>query len=144
MSSDRVCFEEGIQLDAPPERVWELVGNFARVDAWTLDLTVLDASGSEPGSIRQLRSGAHRLREQLVSREPDDMTLRYCLLEGGLPARDYVSELAVETVGPAACRVRWSASCTPVGISAARLEGGLRKAYRRNLEHLADLLATRP
>jgi hypothetical protein len=136
--------QEEIVIQASPRAVWEIVSDFEALDRWTVGIKVIHATGRGIGAVRTVRSGDRELRERLDGLDHGAMQLVYSVLSGPLPAENYVSTLCVHAAGPGRSRVCWSASCTPAGVEPARLERGLRRAYRRHLDFLASLLAEPP
>jgi hypothetical protein len=138
--SEILHVEERIDLPVPAGPAWAVVGDFADPSPWTVGLEAVESTGKSAGAIRQLRFPGGQVVERLDHRDDGSMTLTYSLLSGPLPVVGYVAELGVAALSPTASRVRWSARCTPSGIEPARLEASLRRAYRRNLDRLAELL----
>jgi hypothetical protein len=136
-----VSISETIEIAAPAISVWEWVGDFHYPRRWTLGIDEQSSSLDTAGAIRRLRIGNAELVERLERHDPDALTLRYRMLAGPLPVSEYTSTLRVRALGPQHCRVEWSALCEARDIAEPKLQALLERAYRRNLIHLASLVA---
>lgn len=95
--------EESIDIDAPADKVWALVGDFA--EGWSKWHPAIEASsadkGNTVGSERRLSiKGGKFLVERLDVYEPESMTLKYVIRSGdALPVTNYSSKLTVRADG---------------------------------------------
>ena len=82
-----------IAIDAPPERVWEVLGDLAATSEWlpgTLDARM-------EGAIRVCRmADGSDVREEISDYSPERRTYRYRHLEIPLPVRESSGTFAVE------------------------------------------------
>lgn len=70
---------ETILIDAPPEKVWAVIGDFASYD-WLPGVAHIEAQGGDaPGQGRRrlVMADGGAVEETLVKREPDRMTLAF-------------------------------------------------------------------
>ena len=98
--------DESIEIAAPPQAVWQIVGDFANFANWNPWLSASTADkGNSPGSTRTLTraEGGGQLTEELDDYQADNMSLSY---RGGrkidpavLPASSYSARLRVEALG---------------------------------------------
>lgn len=101
---------ETIDIDAPAEKVWALVGDFA--NGWPKWHPAIEASsadkGNEIGSMRHLAiKGGKFLDERLDAYDASGMTLKYVIRAGdALPVTNYSSIFTVLADGPK-CHVEW-------------------------------------
>lgn len=102
---------ESIDIDAPAEKVWALVGDFA--NGWPKWHPAIEASnadkGNEVGSLRRLSiKGGKFLTERLDAYDAATMTLKYVIREGdALPVTNYSSIFTVRAEGSSKCHVEW-------------------------------------
>jgi uncharacterized protein YndB with AHSA1/START domain len=81
-------------INAPIERVWRTVGDFAGLDAWMPGLKgcgIENTKGpTEIGAVRVagIAGSKDRLRERLDEYSPDDYLIVYSVLEGPLPVQN--------------------------------------------------------
>lgn len=104
--------DESIVIDAPPAKVWEIVGNFNGLPKWVLPVESSTATdGNQVGSIRTLTiKGGERLTESLEAYDAAAMSLRYRIKEPNLkvlPVNNYSSSIAVKAEGEGRSRVEW-------------------------------------
>ena len=77
-------------IDAPIQRVWEILRDFNSHTAWHPVVAQSAIEGSEPsdrvGCVRSftLRDGAH-IREQLLALSDQEHRFTYCILEADVP-----------------------------------------------------------
>ncbi len=101
---------ESIDIDAPAEKCWALVGDFAA--GWPKWHPAIEASsadkGNTVGSIRHLTiKGGKFLDELLTDYDATGMTLKYRIKSGdALPVTNYSSVVKVSTKG-GKCSVEW-------------------------------------
>lgn len=101
---------ESIEIDAPAEKVWALVGDFAA--GWPKWHPAIEASsadkGNAVGSIRHLNiKGGKFLDELLTDYDAAGMTLKYRIKSGdALPVTNYSSIVKVSSTG-GKCTVQW-------------------------------------
>src|SRR5260370_586124 len=91
----RVEVESSGIIDAPVERLWDLVSDFRNVAKWHPDVTgcrLESGSGREAGSVRtvSLRNGIS-IRERLLAISSQDRFYTYSVIESPLPIRDHES-----------------------------------------------------
>lgn len=132
-----------IDIAAPPERVWALVGDFG-------ELGYLGAlvAGSEIVRGRNNRVGAQRLivlgdggriRETLTVRRPQRRFLAYRMDDGPLPVVGYRATIRVAPIAGGS-RVAWSGRFRGAGDDAfaAGLVGGIYEAGLAALKAAAE------
>ncbi len=90
-------------IDAPIERVWDVLRDFNSHAAWHPAVAESEIEGGEPsdqvGCVRRftLRDG-NRIREQLLALSDREHLSTYCILDATLPIRRYVATLALKRV----------------------------------------------
>ncbi|HEY1720978.1 MAG TPA: SRPBCC family protein [Magnetospirillaceae bacterium] len=90
-------------IDAPIERVWEILRDFNSHDQWHPAVADSHIEGGEApdqvGCVRNfhLRDGAH-IREQLIALSDSDYISTYCILDATVPLMRYVATLQLKPV----------------------------------------------
>ncbi|MFO1320210.1 MAG: SRPBCC family protein [Burkholderiales bacterium] len=90
-------------IDAPIDRVWEILRDFNSHTAWHPVVAESRIEGEEPsdrvGCVRNftLRDGA-RVREQLLSLSDSDYRFTYCILDADVPLQRYVATVQLKPV----------------------------------------------
>jgi len=90
-------------IDAPIERVWEILRDFNSHDRWHPAVTESHIENGEAsdqvGCVRnfRLRDGAH-IREQLIALSDSDHVSTYCILDATVPLQRYVATLQLKPV----------------------------------------------
>ena len=88
--------------------MWDVIGDFARIDKWA---AVDNVDISDGGKTRTITMGGSKIVERLV--EEGDLTQSYALDDGGaLPVTGYRSTITV-TGGDDTCTVHWSGTFEP-------------------------------
>lgn len=89
-------------LDAPPDRVWALLRDFAAIGSWHPVLPpveIEDGPADRIGAVRVFPAAAGH-RERLVALDDRARTTSYVFEDtAGLPVRDYVSGFRVTAAG---------------------------------------------
>jgi hypothetical protein len=100
---------ERIEINAPAEKVWALVGDYAGWHKWhpAIEASTAD-KGNELGSLRHLSiKGGKYLDEMLEGYDSGGMSLKYRIKAGdALPVTNYSSTILVIGDG-AKCAVEW-------------------------------------
>jgi uncharacterized protein YndB with AHSA1/START domain len=133
------------RVQAPVERVWELLDDSRSWPRWTpIDDVEIVAprSGDAPGEVRMVRNGRYALRERIIERVPL-RRLAYTV-ESGLGVRDYRAAISLASEGGgAATQVDWHTTF------AAKVPGfggvyrrALEKATRQFVDGLTEAAAT--
>ncbi len=131
-----------IDIPAPPEQVWQLIGGFDSLPDWLpyIPKSVL----SEGGRVRSLvNPNGDPIVERLVEFDETARRYSYAILQAPFPVTDYLATLQVHANGAAASTVEWSGRFTPAGVSeqeATRLFQGI---YSDGLKALAAAFVRR-
>ncbi|QFY42796.1 SRPBCC family protein [Candidatus Methylospira mobilis] len=103
---------ESIEINATPDAVWAIVGNFAKPEVWLPPVaSTTETGGNEVGATRELtlkKGGV--VKEELKKYEVDKKTLGYKITEvdpAVLPVATYTSTIMVEAAG-AGSKVEWN------------------------------------
>ncbi len=90
-------------IDAPIERVWEMLRDFNSHDRWHPAVAESHIENGEApdrvGCVRnfRLRDGAH-IREQLIALSDSEHVSTYCILDATVPLQRYVATLQLKPV----------------------------------------------
>ncbi|HEY6896253.1 MAG TPA: SRPBCC family protein [Rhodocyclaceae bacterium] len=115
---------ESVLLDATPDAVWKLAGDFDGLNRWHPAVTGVEISKGKnnvPGAVRDLtlKDGA-KIVETLLSHNAKGHSMKYRIDQSPLPVTGYVSTLSVKAEGKGS-RVTWSSAFTVP--EAAKKEG---------------------
>lgn len=104
--------EESIVINAPPAKVWALVGDFNGLPKWVPPVEASSATnGDTLGSVRTLSiTGGEKLNEVLEGYDAKTMTVKYKMREPNtkvLPVNNYSSSITVAAQGATASKVTW-------------------------------------
>jgi hypothetical protein len=103
---------ESIEIAAPPEKVWAVVGDFADV-SWRPEIERVEAQGGnvpETATRRLYYKRGGSLDERLVQYDAAAMSLRYIIEHADinvLPVGNLSATLTVRGLGEGASRVEW-------------------------------------
>lgn len=133
-----------VDIDASPERVWQLVGGFGSLPDWLPYIPVSEVS--EGGRVRRLENeDGEVIVERLQAFDDERRTYSYSILEAPFPVTGYRSTLTVhETAEPGTARVEWSGSFAPDGIGDADAVTLFHGIYTQGLAALVHTLAGTP
>src|SRR5438105_11022507 len=111
--SRRVEVESSGIIDAPLEKLWNLVSDFNNVAQWHPDVTechLESGSGQQAGAVRtvRLRNGIS-IRERLLAISPQDRFYTYAVIESPLPIRDHESTVRFRSISASQTEVKWTA-----------------------------------
>ncbi|HET6690018.1 MAG TPA: SRPBCC family protein [Miltoncostaeaceae bacterium] len=128
-------FEVSIQVAAPPEEVWALAGDPARIGEWFPPVVASEMDGD----VRRATMGNGAvLVERITRRDDHARSYAYSVMEGipGLTRHEAV--ISVEGA-EAGSRVRWSQDAESE-VEGYDAEARLRKVMQQGLESLRDMM----
>jgi hypothetical protein len=100
-------------LDAPVDRVWEIVGNPGASPGRGVDVRVEKRGAADgTGLVRVVKVGLTTAHEEITAIGPG-RAIRYRLLKGA-PVRDYTSGVALEELPAGGTLVSWDARFRPL------------------------------
>jgi carbon monoxide dehydrogenase subunit G len=118
------------RLDAPAERVWELVRDFGGVQRYAAGIEKCTLEGSGIGAVRTLAlAGGPTLQERLEALDDAGRRLSYSIVSGPIPVADYLATVAISDEANG-CRIDWSSTFEPKGISEDQARRMIEGVYR--------------
>lgn len=109
---ETIRLKETIEINAPADKVWAKVGNYADM-SWHPGIAkteLTSGKADEVGATRILSlQGGGNVNEVLTSFDASSMTMKYEITESVLPVRDYGATLKVESAGEGKSIVTWRA-----------------------------------
>jgi len=143
---------EKIDINAPPNKVWNLISNFCSISKWDPEITACTSDkGTTPNSIRTitLKNGA-KVQEQLVRIFPDKHVYQYMMVKPNpkaFPINTHGSKITVADNGKGGSTVTWWGAfyrsypgpTPPPELSDAAGRKAISALYRAGLEHLKEL-----
>lgn len=135
-----------IAIDATPEEVWALAGDFVGLDKW---YPLIESSrlilgrNNEVGCMRELtRLNGTKVEEKLIDYNPWDRTLTYTYAGGQPLSSDYFATLTVKDAGGGKSLVEWKARFKALDYTVddpardEKMVKLLSGAYQKGLESL--------
>ncbi len=105
--------EHSIVIEAPPDAVWAVVGDFVGLNNWYPPIPesrLILGRNNEVGAIRELRRGnGTKVEEKLVEYDPYNRTLTYTYAEGEVMSSDYFATVTVKAAPGGNSLVEWKA-----------------------------------
>jgi D-threo-aldose 1-dehydrogenase len=131
-----------VEVPAPPDQVWELIGGFDSLPAWLPYIPKSELA--EGGRVRRLANPqGQTIVERLVNYDEAGHSYSYAILEAPFPVTDYRSTIHVEaTDGGRRSRVDWSGEFRPKGVSDQEASHLFQGIYEQGLKALADGFAS--
>lgn len=126
-----------MEIAAPPERVWQLIGGFNALPDW---LPYIPSSTlSEGGRVRSLANpSGEAIIERLLVFSEQDRSYSYAILQAPFPVTGYSATLRVRDAGNGKALVDWSGSFTPDGVSEEEAVKLFHGIYHDGLTALAQ------
>lgn len=132
MDRNTLTVTREVRLDAPANEVWNLIGDFYRLDRWHPGVAECRRADIEEDEFRIIATkDGGRLLEHLEHKTTHSYT--YTIVRSPLPVRHYESLLEVTTAGDG-CAVTWSGSFTPTSDKAEKAVAGIYEAGLKALE----------
>lgn len=117
------------ELKASVEKVWPLVGDFARMSAWAPAANLLSIQGAGVGALRTVRTVKGDFTERCDEVNEPLRRLRYSIVESPWPVRDYAAQVQLFGLGAQRCLIEWSGRFTPVDGGGSDFNDRLERMY---------------
>ncbi len=74
---------EEIEINASPDKVWEIIADYCSIKDWNPAITACESdNGSQPESIRIITlENGEQVKEKLVKYDPDTFKIQYMMIE---------------------------------------------------------------
>ena len=123
-------------LSVPPEKVWELIGQFNALADW--HPAVEKSNLEEGGTVRKLSLvGGGEIVEKLLPTD-EEHTYEYSILSSPLPVMNYTSKIKVIKDGDGA-KVVWSSNFEPSGASESDAINAITGVYQAGFDNLKKM-----
>lgn len=126
-------------IEADAERVWELAGDFGRLDTFVEAIAECNSDGKESGAMRTLiLEDGSKVREKLESINHDNHTLNYSIVESEMPIQNYVGTMQVEDLGDDRSKFTWSSEFRSASGHEEEMKQALEGLYSLGVEGLKN------
>lgn len=123
--------------NVPAARVWALLADFGNI-SWAPGMDKVKVEGSGVGMVRRIDMGDFEVVEKLESLDHATMRFSYSIPQMPMPVTDYRAGGHVVATGPDSCRVDWSCTATPTGISEQEATEMVKGLYAQLLGWVQD------
>lgn len=128
-------------IDAPLERVWAVISDFANLQQWHPLVQRCETEGEGVGSIRVVHFADSWASERLERLDADSHTLHYAIIDGSNPAATGLTgAIALGERGNGSTSLRWVSGLDPDRPEAEALDRYLESYYPQRIEHLRSAL----
>lgn len=146
----REKISESIEINATPEQVWALVGDFGHPEKW---MTVVESTssqgGNEKGATRELklRPNGGSIKEELKNYDAEKKVIQYKIVDpteaSVFPVNNYSAKISVEGNGSGS-KVEWDAAFyrwflnnnPPEGQNEEAAKSAVEKVVKDSLQNL--------
>jgi carbon monoxide dehydrogenase subunit G len=142
-----------IQINAPPEAVWAVVGDFNGSPRWlplVANSEIVVGKNNRVGAIRLItRRDGTKVTERLLDHDSQAMRMAYTYIDGAVRASDYFPVLSVKDAGNGTSVVEWSAHFKrleysidppPPGQDDKTMTDFYNRLYKSGLENLKRVI----
>lgn len=132
---------EQATIKAPIERVWNQIAPFCAIADWhpaVEGCTLRKTGGTQERDLALKGGGA--IQERLMSVSAAKHRLRYTLLSGPLPVKNYNSTIRLSAVDASTTRITWSSSFEASGAPDAEARKTIAGIYTSGIEGLRKRL----
>jgi hypothetical protein len=131
---------QSVEVKAPPEKVWEMIGGFCSIAAWHPVVGKCTESQQDGVAMRKLTTvDGGVLVEKRVQYSDEGMSYTYVIVDSPLPVKDYVSTLAVMESGGGSM-ITWSGEFAAKGAPDAKAVEVITGIYQAGLTALQERL----
>lgn len=115
-----------IEIDATPEAVWAVAGEFGGLDTWMAGVESCEVDGD----VRTVSTMGMNITERLIARDPDARSITYSVFGEGAPVTSHEATIRVAEADGGS-EVTWEVTVEPV-----EAEAMFRDIYQGALEAL--------
>ena len=150
----RVKVAKEIEINASPDKVWEIISDYCSIKDWHPDISECTADkGSEPESVREITlANGEKIKEKLFKHDSEKKFMQYALqlekgrIIEGLPVSTHGAKITVsETDGGS--KVQWNGAFyrafpgqnPPPELSDEACTEAVEKLYVSGLENIKKL-----
>ena len=148
----REKYSEAIEINAAPDAVWALVGDFAHPEKW---MPAIESATAQGGNVKggtrelKLKSGG-AIQEELKNYDAEKKLIQYKVVDptdpAVLPVNNYSAKITVEAAGSGS-KVEWDAAFyrwflnnnPPDGQNEAAAKAAVEKIVKESLSNLKTL-----
>ena len=132
-----------IDLNVPPDEVWELIGGFGSLPEWMP--FIRKSSTSNGGRVRQIETpDGQAIIEQLEKYDLAKRSYSYSILNAPFPVVEYLSTITVASINSGkGSHVEWSGTFIPKGVSDDEVRHLFQGIFADGLKALASRYANR-
>lgn len=103
---------EEIEINASPDKVWEIIADYCSIKVWNPSITACESdSGSQPESIRTITlENGEQVKEKLVKYDPENFKIQYMMIEKNakaMPIDTHGSTLMIKSSDSGGSVVIW-------------------------------------
>ena len=132
---------EQATIKAPIEQVWNQIGPFCAIGDWhpAVESCNLRKTGKSQERDLALKGGG-AIQERLIGLSADKHRMRYTLLRGPLPVKNYNSTIRLSAVDAHTTRITWSSKFEAKGASDAEARKAIAGIYTSGFDGLRKRL----
>ncbi|WP_254509277.1 SRPBCC family protein [Anatilimnocola floriformis] len=131
-----------IEISAPPEQVWQLIGGFGSLPDWLPYIPQSELS--EGGRVRRLTNpNGDTIVERLIAFDQAARSYTYAIVRAPFPVTNYLSTIRVSETGGGRSRVEWSGEFTPSGVTEQFVTQLFQRIYTDGVNALAARYAAK-
>lgn len=147
LAGSTLSVTETTQVAASPDKVWEVIGDFAGLPGWhpaVLKTDIVKGNNNRKGAVRSIttKDGA-KIVEELSAYSSGKHSMTYRIIESPLPVKDYVSTLLVAPAGKGS-RITWKSSfnrdAAAAGVDDAKAKDIVSGIYKAGFDGLRGTL----
>ncbi|MGH6954071.1 MAG: SRPBCC family protein [Alphaproteobacteria bacterium] len=128
------------RIGAPAACVWAVIGDFNGLAKWVPGIRASSQDGSGVGAVRHLdisARGGQWVTERLESFDSGAYSLSYCIVDGSLPLKNYLSTMRLaDGADGRSCTLDWRARFEAKDATDEDAERFVRRAYEAGLDSL--------
>jgi mxaD protein len=137
--ADHLSVSKETTLNASPETVWKMIGDFNHLDVWHPVVADSQLTGDTTGvgAVRVLTLGnGATITEKLLSHSDADCNYSYAITESPLPISGYTSKISVTSAADGKSTVKWSSTFDARDATDEEAIGAIAGIYDAGLSNL--------
>lgn len=124
-------------IDAPAEKVWNLVNDFNGLDKFVEAVTESSIEGSGAGAVRTLTlQDGGKVKEKLESLDNDRRILTYSIVESPMPIQNYRGTMQVREISDNQSVFTWSSTFETAEGADEEMEKAMENLYSMGVKGL--------
>ncbi len=130
------------EIAAEVQKVWGLMSNFGDLRSWNPQIETCELEGEGVGAVRTFSMSGITIKERLESLDDEAKSYSYSIIEGPIPAKNYLATVVLSDLGAGRTKVHWRSEFEAVGAKEEDLVKLFEGIYAAGIDSVEKTLGS--